>query len=100
MRNSGEYWWVNGFTYPGYRFFAASGEIHYLGTLVVDVNSRKMNAVMDFTGERVFDSLNRMQVVDESAFDPKWQVLKDLPGAAIELFKPVTFRSKGTAPAP
>ncbi|WP_020674475.1 hypothetical protein [Geopsychrobacter electrodiphilus] len=99
MRDRGKYWRVNGFTYPGYRLFAASGKIHYLGTLLVDVTSRKMNAVIDFTGERVFDSLNRMQIVDESAFDTKWQPLKDLPRASIRLFEPVTTQQKNTEQA-
>jgi len=91
MRNSGAYWQVNGFSYPGYRLFARTGKIHYLGTLVIDVNSRKMNAVIDVTGERIFDSLNQMQIVDESSIDPKWQSLKDLSGALIELLEPITF---------
>jgi hypothetical protein len=94
MRNSGKYWQVNGFTYPGYRFVVTSGKIHYLGTLAVDVNSRAMNAVIDFTGERVFDSLNRMLIVDESETDPKWQLLKGHPGAVIELLEPTTPQSK------
>ncbi len=94
MRNSGVFWQVNGFSYPGYRLLATSGNIYYLGTLVVDVNSRKMNAVIDFTGERVFDSLNRIQIVDDSSIDPKWQSFKDSSGAVIELFEPISFKSR------
>jgi len=92
MRNTGATWRVNGFTHPGYRLSAEKGEIHYLGALIVDVNSRKMEALIDFTGERVFDSLNGMTVADESTTDVRWQRLKDLPGAVIELFDPSRFQ--------
>lgn len=90
MRNNDLYWQVNGFTYPGYRLFSTAGKINYVGTLVVDVNSREMKAVINFTGERVFDSLNRMQVVDDSEIAAKWQSLKDRPGAVIKLFEPIS----------
>jgi len=98
MRDTDVFWRVNGFTYPGYRFSVGPGEVHYLGTLTVDVTSRKMNAIIDFTGERVFDSLNNMQVTDESATDSMWQALKSRPGAGIGLFERFTFLPESTQP--
>lgn len=63
-----------------------------MGTIAVDVNSRAMEALIDFAGERVFDSLNRLLIVDESETDPKWPLLKGHPGAAIELFEPILLQ--------
>lgn len=89
MRDTGMFLRVNGFTYPGYRLSSSLNKTFYLGTLVVDVKSRKMNALIDFTGERVFDSLNSIEVVDESANDAKWQTMKNGAGAEIKLFEPL-----------
>ncbi len=89
MRNTSVLWQVNGFAYPGYLLSVAARKTHYLGTIEIDVNSRKMKAVIDLTGERVFRSLNRIRIIDESAFDPGWQALKDRPQAVIRLIEPL-----------
>lgn len=78
---------VLGLPRPGYGFVVKSGKAHYLGTLVVDVESREPDGVLpNFTGERAFGSLNKTYVVNESASEPKWQKFKDRPDVDVSLF--------------
>jgi hypothetical protein len=79
---------VLGLPRPGYGFVVEPGKVHYLGTLVVDVDSREPDGVLpNFTGERAFGKLNKTYVVNDSSRAAKWQAFKDRPDADVSLFR-------------
>ncbi len=41
------------------------GVIQYMGTIEIDVTSRETTAVINLTGERIFDTLNQIRIVDD-----------------------------------
>jgi hypothetical protein len=78
---------VLGLPRPGYGFVVKPGHVHYLGTLVVDVESREPEGVLpNFTGERAFGRLNKTYVVNAESNAPEWRPYKDRPEAEVSLF--------------
>ena len=63
---------VNGIVDPGFEFRLERGAAHDLGTLVVEVESRPAEGVLNF-GERVFKRLVGLRVEADAAPAPGWR---------------------------
>ncbi len=71
------YWWrkdgfshsVNGITDPHIILSIKAGVTQYVGTIEIDVRSRKTTALINILNEPIFDTLNGIKIVDEYKYD-------------------------------